>query len=341
MVRIIHSAGVAALVASIAFSAALNGCSSTPEVSNTDSDSVGSIGLELQVGGATLSEVSYAIVGPGDYAKSGTLHVADSTILSAVLGGLPVGTGYTITLSGATTDGSITCAGSGSFDIVAHQTAVVSVHMLCHQAPKAGSVRVGGTFNVCPVADGIMASPAEVLVGGTIALAASAHDTDNAPLALSYAWTASAGSFDDATAAAPVFSCTVPGPVTVTVTVSDGDPDSSCTDRASTTITCTPTAANVQSIIDANCISCHSGTAPARGLNLVDIKTSLGVHAAGCSSKLRIAPGSAAQSYIVDKLKGAAQDGACYSGRQMPLNKPPLAATDIAIISSWIDAGAL
>jgi hypothetical protein len=30
----------------------------------------------------------------------------------------------------------------------------------------------------------------------------------------------------------------------------------------------------------------------------------------------------------------------CFSGRQMPLNKPPLSTGDIALIASWINAGA-
>jgi hypothetical protein len=191
------------------------------------------------------------------------------------------------------------------------------------------------------VADGIMASPAEVFVGGTIALAASAHDADNGPSALSYLWTASAGTFNDATLAAPVFTCTAPGTVTVTVSVSDGDGGPGCTDQASVTLTCTPTAADVQNILNANCISCHSGPTPPRGLSLVDVRAVVGAAAVECPLKLRIAPGNAAQSYLVDKILGAAQDAGCFSGRQMPLRQPPLAASDISVIASWINAGAL
>jgi len=342
MVRLIRrSVGLAAIVAGLAVCTTLSGCSSVPEASTNDAEGVGSIGLNLQVGGATLEVISYSIVGPNEYTKSGTIKVTDSTVVSAVLGGLPVGDGYTITLSGISTDEQTTCTGSGTFDITAHETSAVSVHMLCHQSATTGSVQVGGTFNVCPVVDGITASPAEVLVGGTISLTASAHDSDAAPAALSYTWTASSGTLDDATLAAPIFTCSAPGPVTVTLSVSDGDPAPACAATATAVITCTPTVADVQSIIDANCVGCHSGAKPARGLDLVDIKTSVGVSAGGCASKLRIAPGQSAHSYLVDKIVGAAQDGGCFSGRQMPLNKPPLAASDIAIISAWIDAGAM
>jgi len=340
MIGFIRNVGVAALVALVG-SVTLGGCSSGAEVSDAESEGTGSIGLNLQVGGATLEHVSYTIVGPNEYVKSGTFEIADSTVLSAVLGGLPAGSGYTITLSGTTSDASTTCTGSASFDVVAHETTVVSVHLLCHQESTTGSVKVGGTFNVCPVIDGISASPAEVLVGGTLSLAASAHDSDAAPSALGYTWSADSGSFADATSATPIFTCTAPGPVTIRLAVSDGDPAAACAAEATTSVICTPTVAEVQSIINANCTGCHSGPTPSRGLSLVDIKSSIGVVAAGCSGKLRIAPGQSAHSYIVDKIKGAAQDGGCFSGRQMPLNRPALAASEIAIISAWIDAGAL
>src|SRR6478609_7059452 len=98
MVRLIRGVGLCTFVAWFGVSAALIGCASAPEQSSPDAEGVGSIGLELQVGGAALNEVSYTIVGPGSYTKSGTLNVAQSTVLSAVLAGIPVGRGYTITL---------------------------------------------------------------------------------------------------------------------------------------------------------------------------------------------------------------------------------------------------
>ncbi|HEY1537711.1 MAG TPA: hypothetical protein VGF76_27010 [Polyangiaceae bacterium] len=36
---------------------------------------------------------------------------------------------------------------------------------------------------------------------------------------------------------------------------------------------------------------------------------------------------------------GAAQDGGCFSGKQMPLGKAPLSASDISLTTSWINAG--
>jgi hypothetical protein len=267
------------------------------------------------------------------------LELSSSTKLSAVISGLPAGMGFSITFSGTSSDGGTVCAGSASFDVIAHQTTVVSVHLTCHQSSGKGSVQVNGTLNVCPIADGVSADPAEAVTGGTIALSLSASDADRGPSPLSYSWTASSGSLNDATLAAPTFTCTVPGTATIAVSVSDGDLAPDCAASASVTVTCTPSAADVQTILNANCVSCHSGATPPRGLSWVDVRSVVGSSAVECPQKLRIAPGDAAHSYLVDKILGAAQDGGCFSGRQMPLNKPPLSTSDSALIASWINAG--
>ncbi|MEI9942543.1 MAG: hypothetical protein WDO69_35460 [Pseudomonadota bacterium] len=345
MVRNLHNARLlAVLFACLGGHVALIGCSSTSgngaDSAETDSENSGSIGLALQVeSGLTLNQIDYAIIGPLGFSKSGSIDVSNSSTISAVISSLPAGTGYSITLSGTSTDGSATCSGSATFDVVAHQTTTASVGVSCHQAATTGSVQINGAVNVCPVADGISANPAEVAVGSTIALSASAHDSDSGPAPLAYSWTASSGTLSDPASATPTFTCTAPGTVTLTVGVSDGDLAEGCTDIATTTVTCSVTAAQVQAILNTNCTSCHSGPNPSRGLSLVDVKTAVGVPAAGCTQKLRIFSGSSAQSYLVDKLLGAAQDGGCFSGKQMPLNRPPLAAADLATITSWINAG--
>ena len=308
--------------------------------SEADGDHSASIGLELQLAsGLTLDQASYTITGPGGFSLSGQIDISNSQTLSAVISGLPAGTGYSITLSGGTKEGSTRCAGSANFDVVAHETTPVTVSLACHQASSTGSVSLSGSVNICPSLDGISASPAEVKLGGSIALSATASDLDSAPAALTYAWSAPSGTFNDATAATPTFTCSAPGPVDISLTVSDGDTSPGCAPQLSTTVLCTPTVADVQAILDASCTSCHSGTAPPRGLSLVDVRASVGTPAAGCAQKLRIASGSSATSYIVDKLLGAAQDGGCFSGKQMPLGKAPLSAGDLAVITAWINAG--
>jgi hypothetical protein len=55
-----------------------------------------------------------------------------------------------------------------------------------------------------------------------------------------------------------------------------------------------------------------------------------------CDGRLLVAPGSAAQSYLVDKIQG---HDLCLGGR-MPLDLPPLPASEILAIRRWVCEGA-
>jgi len=225
----------------------LAGCGSQSDGPSSSSpateESVGSVGLQLQMAsGATIKSASYTITGPNGFSKTGTIDVSVATKLSATIGGLPAGAGYSITLSATSSEGGTSCAGSGSFSVVAHQTATVTVAVTCREAARTGSVLVNGKLNICPTIDGLNANPAEVQVGGTIALSALAHDSDAAPSALSYGWTASSGTLSSATAQSPTFTCTAAGPATLTVTVGDGDPLATCADTLTAQVNCSVVA---------------------------------------------------------------------------------------------------
>ena len=199
----------------------------------------GDLGLAFSLApGQTINSVAYTIIGPNGFTKSGLIDVSTSPSIAATIAALPVGTGFAITLSATTADGATTCAGSASFAITAHATTAVTVLLACHEPPHTGAVLVNGAVNVCPTLDGIAATPAEIVVGGSVALSAQAHDADAAPAALSYRWSASSGTFSDATIQNPVFSCTKAGTSTVSLTVSDGDDSASCPAIGSATITC-------------------------------------------------------------------------------------------------------
>jgi uncharacterized protein YjiK len=211
------------------------GCS-TRSGSASKSD-VGSIGLALQLSsGATLNSVAYTITGPSSFSRTGTIDTSHSSTLSTVIGGIPAGVGFSIVLDGTATDGATHCSSVATmFDVAAHMTTAVSVNVSCHQPPRTGSVLVNGHLNLCPTVDGLSASPAEVLVGSSIALAVTAHD-DGGPAALAYHWTATAGGALSAVdVPSPSLSCTAAGTVTVSVTATDGD----CSDTMSATVTCT------------------------------------------------------------------------------------------------------
>src|SRR5262249_24566444 len=143
--------------------AGLASCGDQSDVNTprTSEESSGAVDFALQLGdGHSISSASYTITGPNGFSKTGTIDVSKSTKLTAIIAGLPAGTGYQISITATTTDGSEACAGSASFDVQAGQTATVTVPLDCHEAPRTGSVMVSGKLNVCPTIDGIGANPA-------------------------------------------------------------------------------------------------------------------------------------------------------------------------------------
>ncbi|CAM4167748.1 hypothetical protein [Roseateles saccharophilus] len=86
------------------------------------------------------------------------------------------------------------------------------------------------------------------------------------------------------------------------------------------------------------CTACHAGGAAPQGLRL-DANNSfamlVNVASAEAPSVKRVAPGDAANSYIIQKLEGHAAVGA-----RMPFGGPYLDANTIGLIRQWIDNGA-
>jgi len=224
------------------------GCMGGGAGSTINKQGSGSVEIALQVGGATINTVSYTITGPASFTQNGTIDVSHSSTISAVLGPFAAGGGYAITLTGVSTDGSESCAGSGTFSVMAGQTSSVTVPLTCHQAPHTGSVSVNGALNVCPQIDSLDANPTEVFVGGAIGLAAKAHDADNGPSPLTVTWTATSGIFTEPSSLDTRFTCTAPGAATITLTVSDGDSTAGCPATSSVTVNCDtrPQAASCQ-----------------------------------------------------------------------------------------------
>jgi hypothetical protein len=214
---------------------------SAPE--GVSQESTGEVNLALQLAnGSSVQSANYTIIGPNGFSKAGSIDLSAATKLSATIGGLPAGTGYVITLSATSTDAT-SCGGSATFNVQARATVTVTVPLACHEAPHTGSVMVSGALNACPTIDALGASPSEVQVGGHVALSASAHDSDAGPSALSFAWTASAGTLSSPSAQNPTFTCgTTAGTATISLTVSDGDPAASCADTLTTQITCSAAA---------------------------------------------------------------------------------------------------
>ncbi|MBW8846409.1 MAG: hypothetical protein JF607_15705 [Burkholderiales bacterium] len=86
------------------------------------------------------------------------------------------------------------------------------------------------------------------------------------------------------------------------------------------------------------CTACHAGGAAPQGLRL-DASNSfamlVGAASAEVPSLKRVAPGDAANSYLIHKLEGHSAVGA-----RMPFGGPYLDANTIGLIRQWIDNGA-
>jgi hypothetical protein len=104
-----------------------------------------------------------------------------------------------------------------------------------------------------------------------------------------------------------------------------------------------PLAPNFDSIqsnvFDQLCVHCHSGANAPAGLRLDAANSYLNLVAVPAReqpSLMRVAPGDANNSYLIQKLEGTASVG----GR-MPAGLPPLPQSDIDVIRQWIGVGAL
>ena len=84
--------------------------------------------------------------------------------------------------------------------------------------------------------------------------------------------------------------------------------------------------------------NCHGGSDPAQGMNLSNPASAqaalVGVPANECDNRLRVAPGSADDSYLINKLTGV---GLC-AGERMPRGGAPLSAAQIETFRAWINS---
>jgi hypothetical protein len=185
----------------------------------------GEIGMQVTLpSGVQLNSVRWAITGPNRASvavQAGTVDVRNSEAIRFLVGSIPVGTDFDVSLSGTSPDGSVTCAGSALFDIVARTTTNVSVALACAtEEPESGLAFVSASAFDCASVISVTASPAETTVGGSLTVSGSATGPNAS--GLTYAWSASSGSFDTPTAPQSTFTCAATGLVILTLTAGDG-----------------------------------------------------------------------------------------------------------------------
>jgi hypothetical protein len=202
---------------------------------------VGDVSVGLHIGPTTLASVHYQFSGNGISPRVGDIDVtANGATPSLVLGGIPAGNGYLLSLTAVSTDLASTCAGSATVNVVAGAVTPVTIELFCRRPDGNGEVVVNGDLHFCPSIGSFEASPLRASIGGAIDVAVSAFDDDTPNLI--YSWTAPAGSgaFTASTQPATQFVCADDGMFTLTTVVSDGY----CADSAHVTITCAPFCEN-------------------------------------------------------------------------------------------------
>jgi hypothetical protein len=208
--------------------------------------SLGEVGLKLvPVSGVTLNTVHYVVtnsdtpavtVSEGDLPTPGTAKDFSFGL------SLPVGTGYTISLSAASaeTGDAITCGGSyGTFNVAPNTATNFSLTLTCHDDTN-GQI-IGGVdvkTDACPkvVFDYVVATPGAQDVGKDIDVLAKAHDLDGKTL--TYTWkvaTPATGAFTPVAGATSKLHCDSAkvGEI-VTVTADNGE----CKKSLTTTVSC-------------------------------------------------------------------------------------------------------
>ena len=351
----------------IAMALALTGSISTGCVSESDDDTTGTFGMDLQIAqGVFINTVNWTIANTTTgFSRTGSVTVRFSNTISFQAGAIPAAMGYTITLNAVSVDNLFTCTGSAGFNISAGATSFVALTLNCAVAPPGqGTVVVGGTTQICANLDSISASPLETAVNTPIALAATGSA---GPVPVTFAWTASAGTFDNALSATPVFTCpATPGPVTISVTVFPSAATCSTITTQSVTVTCdslNPTFTNVYStILGVRCTGCHRPGGGGVTVGMLDLSTAaaayanlVGVNASGigagtsgitCASltppAVRVVVNDAASSLLINKLQSKISGtlAACGSPMPLPATGAPLRQSEVDLISAWIAAGA-
>ena len=247
--KLLAKVGSLALIAAVA-GGVVAGCSGSEanKPGSAKEGAANTVGLELQpVSGVTLNTIHYVVTKAGSATPvlEGDLPTP-GTAKTFTLGlPVPVGTGYTLSLSGVSVESAaITCVGSvGPFEVKPNQATNLSTTLVCTDANNGTANNViTVTTDSCPrlILDYIVISPSSATTAApnnTIAVASKAHDLD-AKL-LTYAWKiadTTVGAFAAANAATTTFTCANPkNNVDVTLTAGNGE----CTKSIVTQVSCT------------------------------------------------------------------------------------------------------
>jgi uncharacterized protein (TIGR03118 family) len=210
-----------------------------------------------------------------------------------------------------------------------------------------GRIDLGGapTLNAPPVV--AVTAPAAGSVSGTVTLTATAQDSIAIATVELFAGAVSLGKLTAPPYSAPWDTTKVAnGNVALTATATDVDGNVGTSPTITVTVSngvAAATLSQVQaSVFGPICSGCHTGVgATLPGVqNLTTAANSfaslVGVASIEQPALMRVKPGDAANSYVIQKLEGAPT----ITGARMPFGGPDLPQATIDQIKSWINAGA-
>lgn len=220
----------------------LSGCVAPPSRSDLSSES--SVAFSIPASSLTLPSVTWTISQGTTIVATGTIDTrmpnADPSFSALV----PVGTGYTVSLTGTASNGA-TCSGSSTFDVATGAVAHVSLALVCvgQTVSASGAVDVQTVVSAesCPLLTGYDVSPTTQNVGQQIAVAGVAA-TDADGDTLTYAWSQSGGpgvlTIANPTTTTPTVACSAAGAVTLVLGVNDNHTPTGCIVTQSFSINC-------------------------------------------------------------------------------------------------------
>ena len=107
-------------------------------VTNVSQSATGALSIGLVVPpNFQIGTISYQLTNTTGFSQAGSLNVAQSEVVSGVIGGIPAGTGYTLALTASDVSQKFTsCAGSSMVAVTGGATTPVSVNIECRLPPQ-------------------------------------------------------------------------------------------------------------------------------------------------------------------------------------------------------------
>jgi hypothetical protein len=215
-------------VASVLVATAALGCA------DTSNDPVSSTQIALAVpSGSSLVQIGWVVAAAdGSTLATGTQEFTTDQVTLSMNLALPPSRGDVLSLEAVTSDG-VDCTGtSAPFDVVPGTATAVNVTMTCQTTSYAPATCA------TVLVDGPTPAQAKAPLG-RIALDANASDPDGTG-AISFNWSATAGTFNVPFASSALYTCTTAGAQTIVLTVTDAQAGSSCSATLLLPVTCLP-----------------------------------------------------------------------------------------------------